>query len=72
MPVTGKYTDLDRKSKSLLEEDFSVRDYKGTKKIPLAFVFVDEIDAIGRQTTLLLKRRDSYLHEAEYLATTKS
>jgi hypothetical protein len=45
---------------------------KINKKIPLAFVFVDEIDAIGRQTTLLLERRDSYLHEAEYLATTKS
>jgi hypothetical protein len=42
------------------------------KENTLSIVFVDEIDAIGRQTGLFLERRDSYLHEAEYLATTKS
>ena len=42
------------------------------KENTLSIVFVDEIDEIGRQTGLLLERRDSYLHEAEYPATTKS
>jgi len=49
-----------------------VKELEFIKELHLRTVKELEIDAIGRQIGLLLERRDSYLHEAEYLATTKS